>query len=288
MSLIAAKGIHDHPKYKLGAVLDPEAKKNCKVHWDKFLVSDISVPTTYDYDATIQAPPIPDSMWGNDQYGDCECAGRANYLLRLQRNQTGENIPLTDDDVIALYKSITGCVSPGDNNDTGMSTLQNLQSWKAGWTLDKAWSGSTVASDRTFGLDAYGYVDYTNQELIRAAIYLFGGVIWGVNLPQTAQEQTQNGGPWTVTGNPNDPNDPAYPGSWGGHCVYSKRFDADNIYVLTWDEEIQVTNEWIATYAMESYSVIDSLDAWLAANGQNLNVQALLQEMQSEGIQVQQ
>ena len=276
---VSAVGIHDHPKYKLGAAIGPKTWDEKTLKLANFLDTSLQAPVSYDFDA--KRKPFPPHMWGNDVYGDCEVAARANYLQRLQRAQTKTTPGITDDDVINLYKQMTGCVSPGDANDTGMTTLQNLQEWRSGWSISKVWQmGGQQTRDYT--ISAYGYINPADHSLSRLATYLFSGVLLGVNLPISAQTQTNNG-VWDVV-SPGDPN--GAPGSWGGHCVLTKRYDADNVYVLTWGMEIRATNAWMDMYCVEGYSVIDTLDPWFSFP-QVLNVQSLEDEMKQIGVTVQ-
>lgn len=269
----------DFTKVKLGSILGEGLKDTRTLHLDKVVNSDIQAPVSWDFDSGRK--PFVSHMWGNDDYGDCECAGRANYLLRLQRLQTKTTPNITDDDVIALYKMITGCQEAGDNNDTGMSTITNLSQWRQGWNITKDWE-KDKSSDRDFEIAAYGYIDPSQGQFIRLCAFLFSGVLLGANMPLTAQAQTPSG-VWDV--DPSAGAD-AEPGSWGGHCIYAKRYDADNIYVITWGQQIRVTNAWFDKYVSEAYSVIDSLDAW-QKHPQILDVDNLIAEMKSLGIQVQ-
>src|SRR4051812_38358864 len=93
-----------------------------------FKLPDLRLPATFDFDHNRK--PIPNRMWGNDDYGDCVIASEANQLLRLERVETWQTIPLTDDDAINRYKGLTGCKLPGDNNDTGLVILDTNRNWR--------------------------------------------------------------------------------------------------------------------------------------------------------------
>lgn len=273
-----AKGIHDHPQYKLGSILG--SKDKVKLKLSDFVKPTVTAPVSWDFDKDKKAFPV--QVWGNDEYGDCEIAGRCNYLMRLQRQQTHLTIDLASKDAIAIYKEMTGCVSPGDAGDTGMTTLDNLQQWKAGWSITKNWLKGGQGT-RDYKLSAYGCVDNTNDELLRTCMYLFSGVLFGIDLPATAQAQTDQG-VWDVV----DPSlgGDSEPGSWGGHCVYGVAYDADSVTVLTWGRRVKMTEAFINAYVMESYSVIDSFDPWYDFT-HALDVNALIQSMKDQGINVQ-
>lgn len=262
-----AQGVHDHPKFKLGKA----AKKvNAKtVSMNDFVSREIQVPLKWDLDTN--RAPFKSHLWGNDQFGDCVVAARANHLLRLERIETRRTPGLTDTMAIDTYKAMTGCVSPGDSNDTGLVMLDALAAWRAGWELKFG------SSTKKYSIDAFGQISTNDHWLLKAATYLFNGIEFGFNLPASAQSQTRQGF-WDVTTGPG-----SEPGSWGGHAVTCKRFDDQGMYVLSWGREIRVTTAFIDAYADEAWTVIDSLDNWRATHGV-LDVAKLLDYFNQVGI----
>jgi hypothetical protein len=95
----------------------------------KFLSPDIHIPDVFNFDKG--RAPFPDHMWGNDQYGDCVIAARANATLRIERVEQRRTLALVDDDAINTYKRLTGCNSPGDSNDTGLVMLDANRDWRS-------------------------------------------------------------------------------------------------------------------------------------------------------------
>lgn len=279
MAVDVAKGIHDHPHLKLGAVT---GKRDAKlVTLDPFIKEDmVQAPASYDFDKGRKA--FPSRMWGNNAFGDCEVAGRANYALRLERVETRATPDIEDDDVITEYKLMTGCESPGDNNDTGLTTPDNLNKWRHGWEITKAWKHGATPATRTYNIFAYGFVTPSNHDLVRLATYLFHGIIIGANLPVAAQTQFETNQVWDVV---NDST--GEPGSWGGHCMYGKAYDKDHMKLLTWQREVIVTNAWWNEYVDESYCVIDAHDVW--RNSKHVfDIDALVAEMRNAGISINQ
>lgn len=255
--------------FKLGKGIAQEDNKTLKLA--NFVNSSIQIPISYDFDKNRSK--FPANTWGNLLYGDCVIAGRANQLVRLERAETKKNISLVDDQVVSKYKELTGCVSPGDDKDTGLIILQALKDWRTnGWTLPQG------KSERKFSIDAFAKIDHSNHWLLRAAIYLFNGVQFGFALPVSAQSQTAKGYWDVVPGQGSEPN------SWGGHCVSAFSYDADNIYVLTWGKKVKVSNAFVDKYADEAWSVIDSLDNWASTN--YLNVPKLIDEANQLGIRL--
>lgn len=283
MAVEIAKGIHDHPHLKLGAVLGSGKRDKKTISLDQFIKADIAqAPASYDFDK--HRKPFAAHMWGNDSYGDCEIAGRCNYLVRLERVETRSTPPLVDQDAVDGYKAMTGCESPGDNNDTGLTSIDNLNAWRHGWPISKVWKSKSQPSERDFSIFAYGEVDHKNTSLVRLASYLFHGILIGADLPVTVQSQFENHQVWDVV--PNGGND-SEPGSWGGHCMYGKAYDRDHMKLLTWKEEVVVTNEWWDTYVDEAFCVIDAYDSWRRAK-HVFDVDAMVSEMKNAGISVNQ
>jgi hypothetical protein len=279
---LVAKGIHDHPKFKLGAIVGDEARDKRTIRLTDFIGEAAQAPASWDFDMGKKA--FPWRMFGNDAYGDCEIAGRCNYTLRLQRGQTHTTPHIMDEDAINEYKLMTGCQEPGDSNDTGLTTVGNLQKWYKGWEITKDWPRGGQGT-RDYHISAYGEIDFANRNLLHTSIYLFSGVLWGIALPITVQEQMQNGQPWDVVDH--SLSGDSEPGSWGGHCVYSKKYDPDTVSIITWATETKMTNAFIDAYAMECYAVIDSFDTWFSFP-HVLDVNELIQEMQQLGINVRQ
>lgn len=226
----------------------------------------VTLPANYDFDANRK--PIPDHMWGNDQYGDCVIAGEANEIMRLERVETWSTPRLTDDDAIKRYSKLTGCKSPGDANDTGLVILYTNRDWRN--------NGFQIAyNNRNYKIAAYGELDFNNPEELRTAIYLLHGVQFGLALPIAAQKMT-NQGKWDYNGQTGSEWEP---GSWGGHCVYGKKYSPNSIFVKTWGMEIEMTNAFIKKYADEAWGVVDNLDTWRATH--HFDVAALEADLKS-------
>lgn len=275
MTHLVAKGVHIDPQFKLGSIRGLEAKDSRTLDLMRFLSPNVVAPKKWDFDHRRKA--FASHMWGNDAYGDCELAARANYINRIQRAEQKKTSLITDSDIIALYKEMTGCVSPEDNNDVGMTTLDNLRQWRQGWLPT-----SFADIDHLYSIDAFGYVDTKNSELLRLCAYLFNGVLLGMNLPLTAKDQIKAGEPWDYIP---EAGYRAEPGSWGGHMTLSKRYDDSTIYVLTWGREHPCTEAFITNYVDEGYAVIESFRAWKTYK-HIFDVSKLIQQMHDLGITV--
>lgn len=259
-----AKNIHLHPEFKLGKQDYKEDGRTLQL--EEFVNTDIQVPVSYDFDKKRAKFPL--RMWGNDDYGNCVFAMQANQLLRVERVETRRTVNLFDEDVINRYKLLTGCQQPDDENDRGYVMLDANVDLRAGWTLN----------GKTYQIAAFGEVPI-NHQILRTCCYLFNGLQLGFDLPLTARQDTRNGAWVTTEGSGSEPR------SWGGHAVYCKRFDIDNLYVLSWGREIRVSNAFIDKYCDEAWAIIDNIDPWRHAKTV-LNVDAMVQKMRDNGIQV--
>lgn len=205
--------------------------------------------------------PIPDSidytdgltfpMFGNDTIGDCVPAAMA-HQEQADSALTGREVTITDTDVIAAYSAIGGYVPGNPATDQGCDPQVAL----------KYWQQTGIAGNK---IGAYVSVDPTNDTLVKAALYLFGGLFIGIDLPKSAQSQSSTAGVWDVVGDGKTGD--SEPGSWGGHMICGlKRLPGNAPYgVVTWGYVQAMTPAFLATYSFQQvFAVIPT--AWL--NGQ--------------------
>lgn len=240
------------------------------------------VPEKWDFDKYRKAFPL--GPWGNNLWGDCVMAARANHALRMERIEHRTTLQLTTDDVVNEYKAevarqfgTPAPLSPGDPNDNGLYMLEALKDWR-GDAWDVKFRTTSKAKQKQ-NIAAFGALDPANGAELRAAIYLLSGIQLGLNLPETAAWQWNNGKPWDDMG-VDDPE--AQPGSWGGHAVFSKRYDKDGIYVLTWGQEVFVTNRFLQRYCDEAWACVNDL----SSTGRYIDVPKLKQYLVDIGAHI--
>lgn len=209
----------------------------------KFVLPAVHTPERFDFDHDRY--PFANPMWGNDHYGDCVIATESAHILRLQRIESRRTPKVFSSDAIARYLKLTG------GQDNGLEIIMAMRDWhNSGY--------DTAYKNRNYKIAAYGELDPEDGLQLRTSCYLLHGIHFGFWLPTAAQAMTRNG-IWDYQGQTG----PEWqPGSWGGHCVYSKKFDPDSMSVLTWGREVQVSNSFIQKYADEAWAVVDSLDPW--------------------------
>ena len=196
---------------------------------------------------TLPAPPperdwttsIPSGSWGmmmNDKVGDCTCAA-AGHLIQDWTANTGGQVTVPDQDVLAAYEAVSGYDPITGRKDDGAVELDVLNYWRR-----QGIGGHKI--------QAYAALEPGNLEHVKDAINLFGGCYIGLALPVSAQRQTT----WTVP--PGGPQGPGSPGSWGGHAVIVAAYNPRRVTCITWGEIKQMTWSFFSAYCEEAYAVL--------------------------------
>jgi hypothetical protein len=205
------------------------------------------------------------SVLGNDQWGDCTCAG-VMHLLQAQSYNVGRPIQPTIAEALALYTATTGFdagAGPSGSNptDNGAACTTVLDYWQN--------TGVTV-SGQVHKIVGYASLDVSSLAQLRYAAYTFGGLYLGINCPEACQENTSN---WNFA--------PGLPIE-GGHCIVQLGQGADGGHVDSWGMDIPVSNQFILGYVDEAYCVVT--DDWLNAQGKTpseLDMAGLLAAMKA-------
>lgn len=180
-------------------------------------------PTEVSYYAGLSLP-----IDGNDQYGDCVMAATA-HLIEAWDVETKETdtVPAADA-VVAEYFKLTG------GADAGLNEASVLQTWH---------------QDGLFGQRIAGYapVDTRDTIGIHQAIAFYGGALFGIQVPASAQQQFASGQPWTY-----DPSSPIE----GGHAIAPLGYDAHFVYCATWGGVAPVTYPFLSAYLDECWAII--------------------------------
>jgi hypothetical protein len=195
-------------------------------------------------------PPIPKKLdwtkgiidWGmmlNDQLGCCTCATAGHMIQGWTVNDSiMKSIP--DIDILEAYKNISG-YNGSPSTDQGAYVLDVLKYW------------------RKYGIgghkiDVFVEIDPTDLQMIKTAIYLFGAVYYGIELPRSFENQKVWDVPWYgARWN-------GRKGSAGGHAVSCHGYN-ENFTLITWGKLQQMTSRFATTYASEAYAVL-SIEDW--------------------------
>ena len=194
-------------------------------------------PAKFDLTTKVKA-------WGmmdNDQIGDCTCAAAGHLIMEWTANAGKKMVTPTDQQIVAAYSAITGYNPQTGANDNGAQEVDVLNYWRQ----------TGIAGDK---IGAYVALEPSNHTHIMDAVYIFGGCYIGVQLPITAQAQTQNHQPWSVP--PGGPNGDGKPGSWGGHAIPVMAYDAHSLTVVTWGALQTMTWSFWEAYCDEAYAIL--------------------------------
>lgn len=207
-------------------------------------------------------------MYENDRLGDCTIAGMA-HLFGATAVYGGHPEPIFSDTVITqAYSAVSGYNPVTGANDNGANMQDVLKYMYSSGLRDTTGKNHTIAGWAQFG-------NPVDEVLLAQVLNVFGSVYVGINCPESALTEFDNGQPWTYE--PDSPID-------GGHAIVLQRRAVGGIGTLryvTWGAVQKATRGFHRNYAEEAYAVV-TVD-WLQANGQTiqgLNLQGLLSDLQ--------
>lgn len=203
------------------------------------------------------------NVFGNDEYGDCVCAGAGHETL-LWNREAGKVVELTTANVLTMYTSLTG-FDPNDPSTDNGTDMALAAKWRQRHGLvDNDGHAHKVA--------AYLAITPGNIHEIKQAIYLFGALGVGWELPSSAQEQFQAGKPWTVV---------RHADIEGGHYTSAVGYDPDYLYIITWGRVQPVAWEFFSKYNDEA--IVYLSDEFLSAgkSPEGFNVKQLTQDLRA-------
>lgn len=206
-------------------------------------------------DATLVVPPVVDwfsrvtdwPMYLNDRIGDCTIAAAGHIEEAASAYGTGTTVKVTNTDVLKAYSAVSGYDPATGANDDGAVMQDVLDYWRK-----TGIGGHTILG--------FAQVDHTNPAEMALALYLFGHLYLGIQVPQSAEDQFAAGQPWDYT----DPRSPIL----GGHAINVGGFDArtGRWKPVSWGKPIDMTQRFVAAYADEAWIVI-TREWWQAQGG---------------------
>lgn len=212
-----------HPRLKLEAFLDTAKLP--------------ATPETIDWCSKVVSWP----MYLNDSLGDCTCAC-VGHQLQAWSAYGNTEVTVPQSSVLGLYEAM-GYV-PGDpSTDNGANIQDVLEEM-----VKTGIPGETEGDTEKYQLFAE-IKNLKNMETVYQALYLFGSVYLGTNIPQSAMDQFQAGQPWSYTGDDN---------ILGGHaiCVQAKLSNG-NLDIITWGAVQEMEQSFWDNYVEEAWVVID-------------------------------
>ncbi|MFI1166581.1 hypothetical protein ACH4UM_23995 [Streptomyces sp. NPDC020801] len=180
-------------------------------------------------------------MYGNDSWGDCVWAETGHAINQLTFYGSAAEVEPTDADILKGYSDVTGfnpnAGTPGNNPTDQGTYIQDAM---------KYWRTTGVAGHK---IVAYASLDVSNLTEIKQAIALFGSISIGINFPNTAMDQFDNGQTWDIVRGAKVE---------GGHCVLAGAYDKDGVGIVTWGAETKMTWRFWKKYVDEAWVVLDA------------------------------
>ena len=268
--------------FKFG--LNPSPVDNRNLRLDYFLSTLKTplptIPDEYDIDKNLKYEFVED-LFGNDKWGDCVIAGRANHTLRFEYISQGKQIPITAKDCLNEYWYEGNAGKAWwyylfyPRPDKGLNLLTSLKTWRTRkWFAGGKKYDIYAFLEIPLGSDWFGWAS-TNPDLwnlilhreflLRQAIYFVNGVTAGVSITQTTMNQFNTGQTWDIT-------TPIDRKSIGGHCIYLVGYNQTGPIAVTWGKKVQLTWAWWRIYALEAWGVVDNKDDFLPSDPTNVEL----------------
>jgi hypothetical protein len=175
---------------------------------------------------------------GNDICGDCAWAAACHRVMQWHAI-AGQPVPqFTSTDAILDYADATGYVPGDESTDQGTSMIAAVAYQKA--------TGIRDAKDQRHKVEGSMFLRPGDVDEVAKALYYFGALDIGVQLPSTAMDQFTNAEPWSVTAD-------SSPGD--GHCITAiARNSAGNFVCVTWGRIHAVTPQFFMTFMDEGFA----------------------------------
>jgi hypothetical protein len=211
---------------------------------DSYTTPDLPAPpATSDWSKKVTQWPV----LGNDHISDCVFVSCAHLVQAWTGYATGAEALIPQQDVVGAYSRVTGYDPETGRGDNGTVSLDALNFWRK-----TGIGGHKIA--------AYVKVDHRNDDAVRSAMHLFGGLYIAAQLPLAARTQFQRNKIWTPTGG-----SAGRRGSWGGHAVRMGSYGRTGFTVSTWGRVQKANWTWWDTYVVESFAVVSA--DWLNRTG---------------------
>jgi hypothetical protein len=169
----------------------------------------------------------------NDKFGTCGPTSLDNLRRLVTALLLGEQKDATWEDVKALYV----LQNPGFDEETGAGDEGVDMQQMLTDAVRHGFAGEPVLG--------FAKVDLDDPEVVRAAVAAFGGVLLGLDLQVSQQDQLASG-VW----------DYSRSSAWGGHAVMEGAYEPAGGDVETWAERVHMTPTFIQHQVKEAYAVI--------------------------------
>lgn len=217
---------------KLGKL--PARPGAIKFKLNNYLGRDISVPTKAGHQSLVKTW----GMLGNDEYGDCVCAGAGHETI-LWNAEANNNVVIDTPEALLMYHDVTGFNEDDPDTDQG-TDMESAAKWRRK-------TGILDTNSKRHKIGAYLDIQVGNKPELKQAIYLFSAIGIGINFPASAMKQFNAGKPWTVVKGSSIE---------GGHYVPAVGYDAEYVYVITWGKVQKMSWDFFVEYNDESIAYL--------------------------------
>ena len=202
-------------------------------------------------------------MLANDTLGDCVIAGGLHETMLW--TSIGSSIPPMDDAAaIANYEAIAGYDPDVPSSDRG-TDVAHAASYRRR-------TGLVDAAGHRHKVGAYLALTPGDVQEHLLALYLFGAVGIGIEFPDSAMRQFNQGQPWhPVHGAKIE----------GGHYISAVARRAGQLVVVTWGREQAMTDSFLTTYNDESYAYLSSEYLRQNRNPEGVDLAALKRDLKA-------
>ena len=215
--------------YKLGK--HPKKFNRFTLAFKDYLSTDIApAPATVGWYQKVLSWP----MYLNDTLGDCVFACGGHMLEAWSANAQTEVSP-SDNDILLAYETVGHYVPGNDDTDNG-AAITDFLAW---------WQANPLTSSKKIA--AWAEIDQTNLDEVKQAIYIFGGIDIGIQLPQSAMTQFNAGQSWELVNGSS---------ILGGHSVCVLGYDMYGVYLVTWGKVVFASWAFFSQYCDEAYAII--------------------------------
>ena len=194
------------------------------------------------YFKAAKLPPVPTrfgrpwlvqtwGVFGNDIAGDCVWAGAAHETMMFSAD-VGSSVLFDTQEVLSDYSAVTGYVYGDDSTDQGTDMTEAAAYRQKTGIID--------ADGQRHKIDVYASLRNGDLGQLKLAAYLLGAVGVGVNFPDTAMDQFNNGDVWDIEASSKNA---------GGHyipCI--GRNSVGNFLFVTWGRLQAATPAWVRQY----------------------------------------
>jgi len=187
---------------------------------------------------------VPPSWYAAQGAGDCAWAAPGHEEMEAAINAKRPVPVFTSLNILnqyAQYLGLSGAEALNENNDDG-SNIRDVLKWRQK-------TGLLDAAGTAHKIGTYISVDATDQQELWEGLWLFECVDIGINFPESAMTQFDNGEPWSVIS-----------GSAliGGHCIPLVGHPVEDTWTcVTWAKRQVMTANFLATYCDEAWAYID-------------------------------